>query len=210
MKNRSLSTYKRWTVAVVAVVFSLFALNVQAQDRTLSNGFSLHLVLGTPSSTFGAPSNDQNDIEKFGFLYGLEIGSRWYFGPTDTWGIGLMVNWFDVTYSVSSDEFAAADVSFLELGPLFTYAIAEDMGLDAYYNLRPTFLALSDYEDFGYAGFGLTNAVGVAYRYKVFSVGIETVFGGVNSALIDENTTSLAGDIKLKNNSTRFVLGFKF
>lgn len=209
MKNKKNCTGNGITVVVFGIILALFSQNLEAKDRTLSNGFSLQLNLGSASSGFGNPGDELEGLD-YGILYGLQIGNRWYFSPTETWGVGLMINWFDFTSSRGSDEVVSLDASLIELGPIGTYVINQDMAIDGYYNLRPTFLMVADFDGFGFGGFGVTHTLGVAYRWKVISVGIEKVFGGVNSVYIDED--DVYGDIsyKLKNNSTRFVLGFKF
>ncbi len=202
---------KRVSIFLGAAFLLLSTVQTQAKNRTLSNGFSMHIMLGSTSSEFGNPDNNVDGLE-YGMLNGFQIGNRWYFSPADTWGIGLMVNWFDFSGASGDSDFAAADAALFELGPIGTYAINESMAIDGYYNLRPTFLVMASTEGdlMGYGGFGITHALGVAYRWKVLSVGVETVFGSVNSVYVDEDDFHDDVQAKLKNNSTRFVLGVKF
>jgi hypothetical protein len=155
-------------------------------------------------------------------MFGLQLGNRWYFAPTDQMGFGLMVNWIDFSYAVkSSDNVArgAMDLTFIEIGPMGTYALGNGMAIDGYYNLRPTLLTTatvvsgtgSEDVTFAYAGFGFSHAIGAAFRVKVFNIGMEYVFGSINSV----GTYTGPGEITLekqknKTNSLRIMLGFKF
>ena len=156
------------------------------------------------------------------YYNGIEWGNRWYFSPTETMGFGLMINWLDATYSkkeisvsgIPTLTRAVLDLTFIEIGPLGTYALSDDMAVDGYYNLRPTWFTsvLSDNtESFGYSGFGFSHAIGAAFRYKIFNVGMEYVFGGINSiAVSSKNEDINIADVKTKANSFRIKLGFKF
>jgi len=198
------------------------------KDRTLSNGFSVNLVTGFPSSSYATDDGDAiNDDYKFRSMWGLQLGNRWYFAPTEQMGFGLMVNWIDFTYAIKTSSIAgvdiargAMDLTFIEIGPMGTYVIGEGMAVDGYYNLRPTLLSTaailsgsgSGDETFAYAGFGFSHAIGAAFRIKVFNFGLEYNFGAINS--VGTYTGSMTGitmnDQKNKTNSVRIMLGFKF
>ena len=231
---------KKIVVLVSMMLLVAFVSNTYAQkDRTLSNGFSINIVTGFPSASFGAPKDVSSD-EKYGALFGLKLGNRWYFSPQENYGFGLMVNWVDFAMAFKSgtdtsfdeNDFLVAsdwarttmDITFLGLGPIGTYAINDDMAIDGYYNLRPTVLlsgGVNTYssKDFttAYGGFGLTNALGAAFRWKVLNVGVEYVMGKV-TAKGTETVPSLTGgtetndlaDAKLSTNSVRIILGVKF
>lgn len=232
------------------ILISLFALaalfsNSFAQDsKTLSNGFSVNLVVGFPSAEFGAESTDvMPSSMEYGTLWGIKLGNRWYFAPQEKFGFGLMVNWLDFaagfksgteTYESAfsgSESFDWArttfDVTLLGVGPIGTYAINDDIAIDGYYNLRPTLLVsgnvttdpqgVAEDETYGYAGFGITNTLGAAFRWKVLNVGVEYVFGKVNCqgkytgpTIAGELEDGDLPDAKLSTNSVRLVLGVKF
>jgi len=166
---------KRMVVVFVVLLSVVFLSSTQAQkDRKLSNGFSINLVMGIPSAEYGMAKDDDVPSEyALGSLWGLQLGNRWYFSPTETFGIGLMVNWADITFSgkggVEGDADwgrAAFDITFIELGPVGTIALTDDIAIDGYYNLRPTWFAsalaivdvsgLADDETFAYAGLDFT------------------------------------------------------
>jgi len=216
---------KKNLIFLAIIIFTGITINTFAQkDRKLSNGFSINLVTGFPSSTYGLPKDSQvNASEELGGIWGLKIGNRWYFSPKEKYGIGLMVNWFDFTIAMESDQIsgttitnAVADVSFLQFGPVGTYAATENIALDGYFNFRPTVfenLSVPSGDDaYGWAGFGFSYALGGAFRYKILNVGIEYVFGGINTSYITTGSSSSndpSNTYKLMTNSFRILLGLK-
>jgi hypothetical protein len=191
---------KKNVILLIIVLLTGFTTNLFAQkDRKLTKGFSINIVTGVPSELYGVSNNDNFDSKyQLGSIWGLQIGSRWYFGPTEKYGFGLMVNWLDITAGVKTGTEtnfdwgrSVADISFFEIGPIGTFAITKDIALDGYYNLRPTGFAsimmktyssgYNEDEIYTYAGFGLTHAIGTAFRYKALNTGLEYVFGEVNS-----------------------------
>ncbi len=211
------------------ILVSILTTNLLAQkDRKLSNGASINLVIGIPSSTYGEPS-DSNIGAKYqlGSIWGIQWGNRWYFKPKEKFGFGLMVNWLDITAGVKSGTESGydwarsvADVSFLELGPIGTYALTKDIALDAYYNLRPTSFASitlvthssGNDDTYSYSGFGFTHAVGAAFRYKALNIGLEYDMGSIDS---EGTYTGSSQNVTLKNhknvvNNFRIMIGAKF
>jgi hypothetical protein len=185
-------------ILLIIVLLTSFTTNLYAQkDRKLSNGASVNLVIGFPSSTYGMTSDDKMDSKyQLGSIWGIQWGNRWYFKPKEKYGIGLMVNWLDITAGIKSGTESGydwarsvADVSFIEVGPVGTYVLTKDIALDAYYNLRPTGFASitmitpdsGDDQTFTYSGFGFTHALGAAFRYRALNVGFEYIMGSINS-----------------------------
>jgi hypothetical protein len=226
---------KKNVILLTLILVTCQTTNLFAQkDRKLTKGFNINLVTGFPSSNYGTTRDNNSDNnfdskDQIRSIWGLQLGNRWYFSPKEKYGFGLMVNWLDITAGVKSGTEGSydwarsvADVSFIEIGPVGTYALTKDIALDAYYNLRPTGFASimlltpssgsGDDETFIYAGFGFTHAIGAAFRYKALNIGLEYVMGGVNS----EGTYSGPdGDENLdtqKNvaNNFRIMIGAKF
>lgn len=139
--------------------------------------------------------------------FGLEIGHQWYLwsSATEKMGIAINANWFDIQFGVGvgdknyvfsnggksitstySANSILTNMALFEFGPLYTYVINDDIGIDAYLNLRPTFLmSRFTYEDIGDAdggatGFGLTYAAGASFRWRALLFGLEYGFGKVN------------------------------
>lgn len=215
---------------LLGIILMLGSLTVNGQ-KAIKNGFGLNLIVGIPSSTYGLDieATDVPDDIKLGTTFGLQIGNRWYFSPTDQFGVGLMVNWFDITWGGKSADLTGTsvtrgvlDLSFLEFGPVGTFALSDDMAVDAYYNLRPTFILSAYATTIGNgeianvtAGVGMSHGLGAAFRYKVFNVGLEYVFGGVTGATTSTTTGDVTAtgdidDIKVNTGSIRLNLGFKF
>jgi len=210
-------------VLLAGVTTNLFA----QKDRKLTNGFSINLVTGIPSSQYGFSNFDNIDSEyQLGSIWGLQVGNRWYFSPKENFGFGLMVNWVDITAGVKTGvengyDWArlVTDVSFFEIGPIGTYALTTEIALDAYYNLRPTGFASvmlisdsGDDETYTYLGFGFTHAIGAAFRYKALNIGLEFVAGGIDSEGIysGSNEDEDLGSQKNIANNFRIMIGAKF
>jgi hypothetical protein len=188
-------------ILITGLTTTMFA----QKNRTLSKGFSVNLIIGVPSAAYGLTSDkkiDGNSVSeeyKFGSVWGVQIGNRWYFSPTKNYGFGLMVNWADISFAVKAGTDtdgdwarAAIDFSFLEVGPVGTFALTDKLALDAYYNLRPTVFSNawvwsyssggSADETYAYVGVGVSHAIGAALRYKIFNIGMEYTMGAINSS----------------------------
>jgi len=190
------------------------------KNRTLSNGFSIKVGYGIPSSKFGT-SYPVNDDEKYGITYGLQMGNQWYFNPTPKFGIGLNINWFDFSLTAKSyndGSRATIDAALIEIGPIGTYAINNEMAIDLYYNLRPTaIINMAEWtSNWGgyrtqhsdtWEGVGITHAIGAGYRWRALSAGMEYVFGSVNDVDDLLNTDEA---YKMHANCFRFLIGVKF
>ena len=219
----------RKALIVLTIILGIGATtNLFAQkDRKLTKGFSINLVTGITSDQYGVSADSDIDTEyQLGSIWGLQLGNRWYFSPAEKYGFGLMVNWIDITEGVKTgyeDGYdwarSVADVSFFEIGPIGTYALTNDIALDAYYNLRPTSFAsimmISDADEdetYTYAGFGFTHAIGAAFRYKALNIGLEYVAGSINSDGTYSGTyeDEDLGSQKNIANNFRIMIGAKF
>ncbi len=210
------------TLFLIAIAMLTFSFNGFSQGKALKNGFGFQFQIGFPSDMYGVDDRiDAGDVEKAGMLLGVQIGNRWYVHNDGQIGISIMANWFDVTYSQKSydndGKRAVLDIAILEIGPGFTYAINDDVALDAYYNLRPTILSSVDLYDGSNgsvaAGFGVTHAIGAALRYKALYFGAEYVMGKTKGKYTDVGDATGAdaiGDGKLVANNMRLLIGFKF
>jgi hypothetical protein len=219
----------------VVLLAGLTTKSVAQKDRRLSNGLSLNVYMGLPSSNYGFDKDGGiggmklSDDYGPGMMGGFKIGNRWYFSPNEKFGFGLMVNWADISIAANTGTDtgtdwtrAIIDFSFLEVGPIGTYALGDNTALDAYYNLKPTVLASglvfngsgsnSSDETLAFAGTGMSHVLGTAFRYKVFNVGLEYVFGSIKSSgTYDDGSGSTdLDDQKNKVNNLRLVFGFKF
>lgn len=226
-----MKTMKKIGIILTIILNTGISTNLFAQkERKLTNGFSINLVTGFPSAQYGSTKDGNVSPEmQAGTIWGLQLGNRWYFSPREKYGIGLMVNWLDITAGVATGSTnnydfgrAVADVSFLEFGPLATYLLTEKIALDAYYNLRPTGFSTvtlftypsgtSEDATYTWAGAGFTHAFATALRYKALNIGLEYVFGGTN---MDGAYSGPQENVKLSTykstiNNLRVLIGAKF
>lgn len=193
----------------------------EVQDHTdpHGNGFRLNFHFGLTGVLYGADVNANKDLYKVikpGVNWGLSLGNKWtvYRFQDDKMSFGVMVDWID--FSIANKNInnlgvsnTVGNFSFLKIGPSFTYALTDKIGLDLYYSLRPT-AAVSIIEDsIGNdvsVGGGLTHAVGVGFRYGILNVAFEPNFGNVETVNTDVST--LISNTSMAN--TRIVVGFKF
>ncbi|AZQ61446.1 hypothetical protein EI427_04160 [Flammeovirga pectinis] len=200
---------------------SLSAQEVKGQDvisqaskknnKILKNGFSLKFNFGFPTSDYLAASYDGEDLGgsvELNTTLGIQFGNQWYVYRGGNFGIAINANWLDVSYSTSKDTdptLYVVDLALVEIGPLVSYAINNDMGFDAFYNLRPNniWVGSEDVEDVETA-FGMSHSVGVGFRYKVLYLGVESNFGKLTLQNFDID------DVQLSTNQTKLTLGFKF
>ena len=211
------------------VVFVLlhFALLGQAQDQMLENGFSLKFSFGFPPSNYGfdgdLPLPEDLQVKN---TFGLEIGNQWYFYTGERFGLGLDVNWIDLTYSrekaysptLGYANRITAEGSFLEFGPVGTFAVNDIVALEGYYNLRPTYMATYYYEDSDdyvlVEDFGFLHGIGLGLRVKFLYFGYEYTFGSLQGKLIGggeyDDVDQLYGDQTMDAKNSKLIIGFKF
>jgi len=222
---------------IVFIVFALLITTLKpanAQDKALKKGFSINLITGFPSpENYGLEGLDP-DLENR-LLIGLEIGNRWYIKPQEKYGFGIMLNWFDISLQfsevdppkeASNNRTNVFNISLLEVGPIGTYAITPNIGIDAYYNIRPTYMKTSIYLDQGWYGtgegydvddeaaMGFTHTCGLSIRRKALALSLEYLFGNIRTVdelSFDNGDWSLDyGTKHLSSNHFRIMIGFKF
>lgn len=225
-------------IASVMIAFSSFAggngyLGTKKKgEGVLSNGFYLNLGLGFPSSTTTINYSGltaTGSTKSLGLQPSLEIGNQWYFWHNDKFGVGLKVSWFQFGYSSFKNDYSSAftnvknydnfDIRLLKLAPEFSFAINEDIALDATFEVSPTFMIGGDGYKFGtkdYANvnmnFGALLAPGIRFRYKVFAVGFDYGFGtlvATSTQVIDSETQPTYSGTAVFSNP-RVYLGFQF
>ena len=215
---------KKSILLFLIVLIGAITSNAWAQKTpALKNGFSIKAQLGFPSKDFGWTDEVLDDFKedyKYGITYGLQVGNQWYFYTQESLGIGLMVNWIDVsgaTKEITTDlgtlDRATLDVGLVEFGPVFTIAVDDPMAIDIYYNLRPTAMSTAykfdDEDGEAYGGFGVTHAFGAGFRFKLLYAGVEYVTGSVKVSQ-DSTDEEMWKDDKMKADCFRIVAGVKF
>ncbi len=166
------------TVAILATV-STTAQN----DYATKNGFSVSLELGFPDEDYGFEEGVKGD---YGSTLGFQLGNRWYLADFGAGGgIALMANWLSGSFVGKTEndiDFATFEATFIEFGPMYSFPIANDFAIDAYYNLEPTVLGtIIEDADNAYFGFGFGHAIGAAFRFRKLNIGIEYQTGMVDA-----------------------------
>ena len=191
------------------------------------NGFRLNLRFGLTSSYFLGDGTYETNGENStvpGITYGLELGNKWtLYKFNENFSLGLMVDWINIEGGYKTQEVAnittgtaVIDLGFLELGPSFTYALTDKIGLDAYYQIQPTYFTagrVTDGDAEYSGGFGFTHAFGLAFRYGVLSIGYEPNIGSIKAESISATSAFVnAAPEEVDVNTTRhtILLGFKF
>jgi len=191
----------------------------QSTDTPHDGGFRLNFHVGSVNKAYGNTVDNGSDGPKT--TLGVEIGTKWNLTTLsgDKMSIGLMADWFSLGYSGYKEKYSflgqeesfgvtILNLSVLEVGPSFTYALSDDLALDAYYQIKPTFLVnIYDGEVETSEAVGINHVIGVAARYKMFNFGVEPIFGGITRKFEYFGYTE---KIKINTASVRVVFGFKF
>ena len=198
--------------------------NSPAQNKeVLSSGSTFQSFFGRPPANFGWEQGKggswENDLQYL-FNFGFKIGSQWCFSNWENFGLGLKMNWVEVSYgqrihayeNFSIQKFTL-EFSAIGFGPIGVFAIKDNSAVDIYYNLRPTFILSSIFEkDYldeaeNEAGIGFSNVFGCAFRFHFFSAGIEFVYGELpDTDLIDQY--GYFGGPRINDTYFRLIIGF--
>ena len=197
-----------------------------AQDFNIFEGkFTLHSSFGIPFTGYGHTFDEYGYWEKdwqYQVIFAFKMGNLWSFYSWDHFGIGMKMNWLEVSYTQRNIDLQdiyihrfTVDFSAGAFGPLFIFAFNNKMCLDLYYNLRPTFMiatsvesgSLDYYKDYyEQLSMGFTNVFGCSYRFYVLSVGLEYLYGNLPDLdYIDER--GYFDGPKLVNSCIRLVVG---
>ena len=207
-------------VLVVNVTFGQESDKDWKKTMPLDNG--AHLL-------FTASSLSDMQFDETKSLLGLDWGNTFNVYKLDgvDLALGIRVSWIDVNFrsqtidlGFGSEELTnyTAIASFFGIGPNVTYKVQEKIGVEAYFKVKPVLyvnwsetsddLSTSDVSE---AGFGTTNAFGIAGRYDVFTLGVE--FGGgtiTTTQTTDTALDSIEVDFDRPLAYTRFFIGFRF
>lgn len=202
---------------------------IQKGKDITQGGFYLHLGLAAPSFK---PVDSDVRIS-MGIQPSLELGNNFMFYKTDAFGVGMNVSWLTFGFGSRTKEYeefggeykvSSVYLSFLKLGPMATYALNDDMAVDAFLDFSPTVYfgtvtqpsvdVFAD-EDFsnGFIMSGIALSPGVKFRYKKLCVGFEAQFGKlsyVDTDAVDDADDVESSDFKASYFSPRLMLGFKF
>jgi len=147
-------------------------------------GFFLHVGAMFPSKNYFCPVSYNNSTsERFSTGVNFEAGSMFKLVKLLKKTIGIRVTWLSANYTTYKYQGKIYDQilqgSVLKCGPYFTYGINDDMAVDIFYQINPTYaIDLKDTSDnSGYMG--VTHSFGLGYRFKILSVGFDFNFGHV-------------------------------
>jgi hypothetical protein len=197
--------------------------------KMTDDGFYLHIGLISPSKLCYMPLivEENNSSDKYGAGPHLEIGNM--FTITDfknKHALGLRITWLNAslsTYSVDNYKSSYLQGSVLRLGPYFTFLLDDEMALDLFYQIGPSYAW--DYEmdttmlgnwNTGY--FGMTHNIGAGFRYTRYSAGFDMNFGNVkftNKDELDQLSKFMEKEdinemYKIRTTCFRIFLGFRF
>lgn len=210
---------------MIAILLALLIVNVSAQSEVkaepsetiFKDGLSISYIMGLPPKSYGQITDDISYFYekqlKLGIMHGITFGNRWYWGTNNKFRAGAMVNWFEYIIGTSTFERynkIVMNASLIEFGPIFTFSINQNMGIDAFYNIKPgailsIFNGLNRGDEVA-LGFGAYHAVGGAFRWKNLNMGLQLVFGKMHNINQDDDFQAE----KLKLNGLRLLLGRKF
>lgn len=219
------------TIVVLVVFSSCFSFagsneislktGLSAHDHPLDNGFILRVGIGFTSKKYflteeTVDANQGGDEYVANTTYGIELGSQWYVwrDGAETMGLAVNLNWLDFQAGIASTEDYTNtyfDISAIEVGPMYSFAFTDDIGVDAFFNFKPNALFqastndVNDNEASAKWGIGLTYAAGASFRWKALLVGFEYGFGKIK--LNDTDNSDLSA--KVYTNVFKINLGVK-
>lgn len=225
----------------VAALFSMATSFAQKQGD--DNGLGVRLNVGICGSTFGDESLYETSsgklIESYSYaddtwkrhntpLFGLSVDNRWYIAKPSNGGIAIDARWLDFGFGKSTftydgekddDYYTTLKMDFLMPGVIGTIYLANNMAIDAFYNIGPSMViekekSTEDDESYTNAEFGLSHYLGAALRYKMFQFGVEYNISKPKTVKwFDDDEEYEEEDLtfcRIKRNNLRIFVGCKF
>lgn len=221
---------KKQLLFVTALFFACINLFAQDEDAPLDRGFYFKVGLNVPSAFYLTWTEaEAEDVKDDGYSFSpgihLELGNRFYFGSTiaDRFRIGLDASWIGLQVNSmkfdDADDFAADDdysvrvinIQPVKVGPVFSFALNDDMAIDLKYSHGLAIGVVAETYD-GEAeteillGGGILSEIGLAYRFKILSVGLAYQFGALTYSEFDPDEDISA---KFNMNAFRVLVGIK-
>jgi hypothetical protein len=213
-----------------------------AQKTVTDGGFYFNVGTFNPSWKYLIPKFWENEDllkpedSELNYKLGanFEIGSFFKAADIGDHALLVKVSWLDANVSKLSydntfyyTEQYAVQASVLKVGPNFTYAIDDKMGVDLYYQIAPVFSFWydnTDYGDFYVDGYddnlreqyaiGALHTLGLGFRYDKFSAGFNMNFGSAKDIDAEKEMNDLGitdeSMYKYRLPSFRISLGMKF
>jgi hypothetical protein len=209
------------------LVFALLGIMIgfaNAQDvpnKRLKSGVWMKAGYDATFSNFLTTGSGLNNTKAGNFGVDFQLGTTFYIGPRigNMLRFGLDAGWLDFSYiGLNTTYFPNGQdyfLNFLELGPIISFSPNKYIAFDMYGRVVPSFSFLyyesgtgTNQVNRGYWGYNTNGLMGVTFRVKVFAVGFEYNFGGMEYLSTDESTYSNTAKVKINN--LRILLGFKF
>lgn len=205
----------------------------KSYKSTLDGGLYLRAGLVFPSSKY-MMGNAKN------FGYDFQMGSQYYIGPVvaNRLRFGLDVTWYDFAYTqLDAPSGHSLIASALGVGPLMSFAIADNFAVTTYGKAVPTFafsvgeeainytepntgtLLYTENKVMGRGGFCIAGIWGIDMRYSLFNLGFEINWGNPNAKEVFSDVSSITSAVKsepvisydsFKINNTRVYIGLRF
>ncbi len=195
------------------------------EAEVTGSGLFLNLGLFFPGINY---LNPYQFTPSYGLGFNFEIGSFFRFikfGEGKI-GLGLRASWLDFSYANFTDEkdiYRSLQIQPIHLGPQFSIAFNETMGLDAFltigYNVTTEFGSIDDPNEKKNVGesityMGWSNEVGAAFHYKMFSLGFGYRSGNLNMVSYvydgEEADPEYLPEFRFPVNNFRVTFGFRF
>lgn len=224
---------KKLSVFIMVLSFVAFTGLTNAQESVTENSSFLHVGMFKPNPKYLiypksiditiADIREDDDFEPYGIGINFELGNLYNLTDIGDHALMLRVSWFDANYYTNTEisEIGNSTIHFIQasigkVGPNFTFALNQDMGIDGFYQLAPVFATYilnlpGSFGDSETYTLGVLNTVGASFRYKMLAAGFNFNFG--TSINLDENVREFAsekGDYKHSLGSFRFFLGLNF
>lgn len=235
----------RYVIALLALSF-LFFKEGKSQDEVFDNGVTLKMTYINNIGNFGEFDNfykaaspdgissnlgiSKLQLDNPGYGFGIRVGSMFFLNSidfNDKMRIGIDVTYWGFNYSASTFRIVGTtettpvhNIYFNpEVGPSFTYAINDDMAIDA--ALKASFIINMKFANFTHEvgtleysdsyfglGAGVRFAPAVYFRYYPFLVGAQYNMGSVRHTMFTSDWTDAS--YSSQHNTFNLLLGFKF
>jgi hypothetical protein len=192
--------------------------------KMCDGGFYIHLGLIVPTKQSYLPLGaDNNSDDKFGLGPHLEIGNMVLINEFNDNAVGLRATWLNVTYTKWSNDTVDASylhASPLRIGPYLSFELADEVGLDVYYQIGASYAINFNVDTMPYTGrpntgyFGFTHNIGAGIRYQMYSFGMDLNLGTMKYT-DKEEYKDLPDDLvhdfyKMSTTYVRIYAGFRF
>jgi hypothetical protein len=195
--------------------------NAQDANRRLKSGVWLKMGYDATPSSFLYSQNEIIYDKAADYGADFQLGTSFYIGPRigNMLRFGLDASWLDFSFFGLNSNYAtngsAYFLNFLEVGPIISFSPHKTIAFDLYGRIVPS-LSFLYYEGYigtstearNYWGYSTNGLIGLSFRAKVFLIGAEYNFGGMNYISADQSSYNDWDRVKTSN--IRLLLGFKF